>query len=110
MAAPRAQLGWGRYTQAEAQMVLELPCSVTASLHLPCDKLTRGTGGPRHGESGARGMGGREGRLGHKQQVGRGRDREELGVSGWQGSGGPPGPGQAWPAASKGRFLCSPPC
>lgn len=87
MAAPRAQQGWGRYTQAEAQMVLELPCCVTALLHPPCDKLTRGTGGPRHGESRARGMGGREGRLGHKQQVGRGGDREELGVSGWQGLG-----------------------
>ena len=51
------------------------PCCITASLHPPCDKFTRGMGGPSRGESGARGMGGREGRSGHKQQVGRGRDR-----------------------------------
>lgn len=86
MAAPRAQLGWGRYTQAEAQMVLELPCCVTALLHPPCDKLTREWEAPDMGRSGARGMGGR--RETGAQAAGRKRgDREELGVSGWQGLG-----------------------
>lgn len=117
MAAPRAQLGWDMYTQAAIQMAhgasrLKVGKSLLcyASLYLPCGKFTWGMGGPRQRVSGVRGMGGREGTPGHKQQEGSGRDREELGVSRGQGSQGPPGPECAWPAASKGPFICSPPC
>lgn len=74
----------------------------TASM---CGSLRNGR--PRHGESGARGMGGREGETG-AQAAGRGETGRELGVSGWQGLGAARSrTGMA--CSVKGRFL-SPPC